>query len=104
MQDLEIPKLLMNSRSPKTDAQMPLPVVTGGIGLLLSFVIPGGFTGGQGFVIGAVVGFAILAITAFSETKPTRTRTVGRCPNCDSKLEISTLGLGIAKERSPTTH
>lgn len=103
MRDTQIPKLLAYSRSPKTDAQMPLPVVTGGLGLLLSFVIPGGFTGGQGFVIGALIGFAILAITAFSDTRSTQTTTVSRCPNCDSKLEISTLGLGIAKEHNPTT-
>lgn len=48
-------------------SRMPFPFVTGGIGLLLALVSPGGLSGGQGFLIGFTVG--ILApgiITGYS--------------------------------------
>lgn len=47
-----------------TQSQLPLPVVTGGIGLLLAYALPGGLTGGQGFLIGFGVGLLILGYGA----------------------------------------
>lgn len=38
---------------------IPTPLATAGIGLFLAAIIPGGLTGGQGFVIGLFAGFAI---------------------------------------------
>ncbi|MGH9753377.1 MAG: hypothetical protein ACREA2_11395 [Blastocatellia bacterium] len=39
--------------------RMPFPLVTAGIGLLLSYIFPGGLSGGQGFLIGFAVGVLV---------------------------------------------
>jgi hypothetical protein len=93
------------------DAQfrIPLPIATGGIGLFLAYVIPGGLTGGQGFLIGLVVGFVVLFVSAFSAktesvvadmmrkesphsdligVKEIESRLV-HCPHCHTQLRVS---------------
>jgi hypothetical protein len=49
---------------PSSHQRLPLPLATAGIGLLASFSLPGGLTGGQGFVVGLVVGAGALAVAA----------------------------------------
>lgn len=44
---------------------LPLPIATGGIGLLLAAAMPWGVSGGGGFSIGFVVGVAIMLVEAF---------------------------------------
>jgi len=44
-----------NSRD-ADDSLMPRPIVFGALGLLLAWVLPGGITGGTGFLIGAALG------------------------------------------------
>ena len=51
------------------NAGMPFPMVTGGFGLMLAYVFPGGLTGGQGFLIGFVVGILIPGLMAFGSKK-----------------------------------
>jgi hypothetical protein len=48
----------------KAQSQMPLPVVTGIVGLLMAFAVPNGLSGGQGFAIGFVMGVILVAVTA----------------------------------------
>ncbi len=40
----------------QSETRMPFPFVAGGIGLLLAVLFPGGLTGGQGFLIGFIIG------------------------------------------------
>ena len=49
--------------------RLPLPLATGGIGLLLAYSLPGGLTGGHGFFIGLTVGAGILGIAALLATR-----------------------------------
>lgn len=39
--------------------RMPFPLVTAGIGLLLTYIFPGGLSGGQGFLIGFTMGVLV---------------------------------------------
>lgn len=44
--------------------RLPLPLATGGIGLLVAYWFPGGLTGGHGFLIGLTIGAGILGVAA----------------------------------------
>jgi hypothetical protein len=44
--------------------RLPLPLATGGIGLLVTYSLPGGLSGGHGFLIGLTIGAGILGIAA----------------------------------------
>lgn len=50
--------------------QIPLPVATGGIGLILAFATSGGLSGGQGFLIGFAVGLTMLGYIALHANRP----------------------------------
>lgn len=56
-----------SAAKPTDRSQMPLPIVTGGFGLLFAFVLPGGLTGGEGFVVGLLIGCALLWIASIEE-------------------------------------
>ena len=43
---------------------LPTPLATAALGLLFCAAVPGGYSGGQGFVIGMLVGFVISVIAA----------------------------------------
>jgi hypothetical protein len=45
--------------------RLPLPMATGGIGLLVAYSLPGGLSGGDGFLIGLTIGAGILGVAAF---------------------------------------
>ncbi len=49
---------------PASNRRLPLPLATGGIGLIAAYSLPGGLTGGQGFLIGLVIGAATLGLAA----------------------------------------
>ncbi len=42
--------------------RLPLPLATGGIGLIAAYSLPGGLTGGQGFFIGLMLGAGVIGI------------------------------------------
>lgn len=68
---------------------VPLPFVTGGIGLFLCYTLKGGLTGWQGFLIGFAVGVIALFARAlfYSRTIDRSTANFGRCPNCGHELQ-----------------
>jgi hypothetical protein len=41
---------------------LPLPFATGAVGLLLGVAMPRGLSGGEGFLIGFIVGIAIMLV------------------------------------------
>jgi len=49
---------------PAAHQRLPLPLATGGIGLIAAYSLPGGLTGGQGFLIGLMIGAGVLGIAA----------------------------------------
>ena len=53
-----------SARHSTSHRRLPLPLATGGIGLLAAFSFPGGLTGGQGFLIGLTIGAAFLGLAA----------------------------------------
>jgi hypothetical protein len=53
------------------DSSLPLPVVTGAIGLLAGAALPGGLRGGGGFIVGLVAGGVLVALSSW------RTRVAG---------------------------
>jgi hypothetical protein len=80
-----------SSSNSENRSRIPLPFVTGGIGLLLAYVINGGLSGGQGFLIGFILGIATLVVRAFylesSNIKATHSVLV-QCSNCGKDLQI----------------
>lgn len=56
------PTPLPSSRLP--DSNLPLPVVTGAIGLLAGVALPGGLSGGGGFVAGLVIGCVLVGLSS----------------------------------------
>ena len=64
------PTLLKSSSKPHL---IPLPLAAGGVGLLLALASPGGLSGGEGFLLGFVVGIAIVVLEAWGRTKAKRT-------------------------------
>lgn len=50
----------------RTEARtIPMPLALGGIGLLFSTALPGGFGGGEGFAAGLLLGFGIVGAKLF---------------------------------------
>ena len=64
---------------------LPTPFAAAGIGLLLGVALPGGVTGGEGFVLGLFIGIALsIAMPIISaRTRP----AVTRCPNCGATVD-----------------
>lgn len=60
------PLPLPSSRLP--DSSLPLPVVTGAIGLLAGVAVPGGLGGGGGFVVGLVAGCVLVGLSSLRGT------------------------------------
>lgn len=62
----------MSTHTPPHSAsqhRLPLPLATGGIGLLMAYSLPGGLTGGHGFLIGLAVGAGILGVSALATSR-----------------------------------
>jgi hypothetical protein len=49
--------------------QVPLPVALGGVGLFLAYFTSRGLAGWQGFLIGFVIGVAVLLYSFFRESR-----------------------------------
>lgn len=69
----------INGRKPFSDipqTRLPLPIATGGIGLLITAISPGGLSGGTGFLIGFIVGLLLIAlIIVLSHLSRAKSRT-----------------------------
>ncbi|MGH9838135.1 MAG: hypothetical protein ACREEM_05065 [Blastocatellia bacterium] len=69
----------INSEKPFSDStrtRLPLPVATGGIGLFIAALSPGGLSGGAGFLIGFIIGLLLPAlITVLSHLSQTKSQT-----------------------------
>ena len=52
--------------SPSIPPRINLAFATGGIGFLLALAVPGGLSGGHGFLIGLIIGIALQLIRAFA--------------------------------------
>jgi hypothetical protein len=50
------------SRKKKGDLLIPTPLATGGLGFFLALFSPGGWSGGTGFLVGMLVGFALILL------------------------------------------
>jgi hypothetical protein len=68
------------------DSDLPLPVVTGAIGLFLAYVLPGGLSGGEGFLVGLGIGFGILTLAAHQAKVA---QVPHRCPECGHTFQTS---------------
>lgn len=54
----------------EAQTRVPLPMVTGGIGLLLAMLFPEGLSGAEGFLIGFAVGLSVpIAIALYLTVK-----------------------------------
>jgi hypothetical protein len=84
---LEVPS---NSRD-ADDSLMPRPIAFGALGLLLAWALPGGITGGAGFLIGAVLGLIItrLVIPIASERSARYDIGVATCPYCENSVYVA---------------
>ncbi len=71
-------------RPAATRTRLPFPVATGGIGLFIAAVSPGGLSGGAGFLIGFLVGLLFPALVAVVSEKNHSTQT-------DSPANVETL-------------
>ena len=72
--------------------RLPLPIAFAGVGLLVSVTLPGGLSGGQGFLVGLAIGVTATVIAVgFSQTrKPAATaRLTVVCPHCTREIEVS---------------
>jgi hypothetical protein len=49
--------------------RLPLPVATGGLALALAYFVPGGLSGGQGFLVGFILGLFILLFIALIQSR-----------------------------------
>ena len=68
-----------------TRPRLPLPVATGGIGLFVAAVSPGGLSGGAGFLIGFFVGLLFPALIVVISSKD----KVSAPTNLPSNKELS---------------
>lgn len=85
----------MLPRGKPKNTSLPTPIVTAGIGLLFSGVIPGGFSAGRGFLLGLFGGFILSAIVALPIFQ--RSSRPFRCPNCGARLSNGGLVQGPRK-------
>lgn len=53
--------------------RIPLPLATGGIGLILALLLPVGLSGGRGFLVGFLIGADIVLIEVVAHSKAKQT-------------------------------
>ena len=71
------------------DSSVPLPLALGGVGMLVAYALPGGLSGGAGFLIGLGIGFAILLAAFLNEVLwPPPARITVKCPKCGASLGV----------------
>lgn len=71
--------------------ELPLPFATAGIGMIAAYILPGGLTGGEGFLLGFVGGLVALYFAARSEELLKRNASAldtVHCPNCNTELRV----------------
>jgi hypothetical protein len=66
---------------------MPTPFAAAGIGLLIAFALPGGMTGGQGFLLGLFIGMVLSVLMPIIAARD-RPATV-RCPECGAMVDCT---------------
>ena len=85
--------------SQSTSGLLPTPFAAAGVGLLVSSVLPGGLTGGEGFLLGFVIGLALtVAIPLVSDL---RLVNKVRCPNCGTEFHFTRQGELDGETRHP---
>jgi hypothetical protein len=81
--------------SADVSTSMPLPIVTGGLGLVFAYALPGGLSGGQGFLIGLAAGLLLVAFGESYSGKKRRMRRIEplnvECPHCGKQVEVTIL-------------
>src|SRR5678815_3319817 len=80
-----------HERRASVNTRLPLPIAFGGIGLVLAWAIPGGISGGLGFLIGLGVGGLVLIASSRMERMPRAEGTdtliqEHACPHCETCL------------------
>jgi hypothetical protein len=64
----------------------------GAVGLIIAFALPGGLTGGQGFLIGFLGSLAIVLMLAYTSRSARTTRQAEpflvHCPYCERTIQI----------------
>lgn len=72
-----------------SDHRLPLPFVTGALGLLLAYVLPGGLGGGEGFLVGFAVGVALPLLGRLAtREEATVAEQECRCPKCGARMTV----------------
>lgn len=88
------------------DYQLPLPFVTGGFGLLLAFVLPGGLSGGEGFLAGFATGMVLLVLQQWVTKRQASQASVAlsRCPKCGTTLTLQVSEALPSSENRGSSH
>ena len=74
---------------------VPLPLALAGIGMILAYALPGGVSGGTGFLIGLGSGFGILFVAFLDYVIRSRPAHVTvSCPNCGKLLRVDCRDVG----------
>ena len=71
--------------------RIPLPLAFAGIGLLVAYALPGGVSGGTGFLIGLALGTASVIVRAIVSSLRSfggDHRMATRCPHCSRAIEV----------------
>lgn len=99
-----LPGSSYTSNAPSDRVKLPLPLATAGIGLFLTYVLPGGLTGGQGFLYGLGIGLVIILLRALTAgsvvvksdvvevSQVTNIESVSNpstCPHCGKKIQVT---------------
>lgn len=75
--------------SEENGGYLPLPVACGGVGLILAYAVPGGLTGGRGFLVGLAVGLVLTAIRVIVSFRSAESELRAiHCPSCDANLVV----------------
>lgn len=91
----------MHQSSPSS--RVPLPFVTGAVGLVISFIFRGQIGGATATLVGVGLGFLLLYVGQFvSERKSVQIRpSAAACPNCGLPLKVMLVNL--PKQRGAET-
>lgn len=80
------------SGSSRGESTIPVPLAFAGVGLIVALALPGGLSGGEGFLVGLIVGTLVVLLAESLEQRhaaATRARTTTHCPNCGVGLRVS---------------
>ncbi|MDB5246421.1 MAG: hypothetical protein JWQ40_815 [Segetibacter sp.] len=64
--------------------RIPIPLATGWIGLLIAYVLPAGFSGTSGFLVGLLIGFAFIVLMDTDKKNKTKREKLDSTENQES--------------------